>query len=183
MCGKDPSEFEKGMRVYCSKKCREEYASKYTTWGEMREKVFERDGHVCACCGITTKSHIEESESNLNTRISELLSNDVVSSVMESLRADALIKLSEEYEREITAIMDDVVFIKRIRYNKLMPDTVRNIFRPPKPVSFDVDHKLAIVNGGDEWDIDNLQVLCTDCHKKKTKLDMKIHKFGDHHGT
>ena len=111
------------------------------------------------------------------------LSNTVVSNVMESLRADALVKLSEEYEKNLNDIMDDVIFIKRIRYNKLLPDSVRKVFRPPKPVSFEVDHKLAIVNGGDEWDMDNLQILCVDCHRKKTKLDMKISKFGDNNGT
>ena len=183
VCGKDPSGFEKNMRVYCSKKCREKYASKYTTWDKMRKNVFERDGHICACCGITTKSHIEESRSKLESKLNDLLSNKIVLNVVESLRADALIKLSEEYEKNFNDIMDDVVFIKRIKYNKMLPDSVRNAFRPPKPVSFEVDHKLAIVNGGDEWDMDNLQILCVDCHRKKTKLDMKISKFGDNNGT
>ena len=43
-------------------------------------------------------------------------------------------------------------------------------------LDFDVDHILAIVNGGDEWDENNLQVLCTDCHKEKTKEDMRIYR-------
>ena len=37
---------------------------------------------------------------------------------------------------------------------------------------FEVDHITAIKNGGDMWDKKNLQVLCVDCHKKKTKGDI-----------
>jgi 5-methylcytosine-specific restriction endonuclease McrA len=40
-------------------------------------------------------------------------------------------------------------------------------------VIFEVDHKIAIVNGGGEFDVENLQVLCKDCHISKTKSDMK----------
>lgn len=42
--------------------------------------------------------------------------------------------------------------------------------------SFQVDHILAIMNGGNEWEINNLQVLCPDCHKIKTKTDLKRSK-------
>ena len=37
-----------------------------------------------------------------------------------------------------------------------------------------VDHIQAIVNDGDIWDESNLQVLCTECHKEKTRNDLKI---------
>ncbi len=36
-----------------------------------------------------------------------------------------------------------------------------------------VDHIKAIVNGGDMWDENNLQTLCINCHKRKTKKDLK----------
>lgn len=35
-----------------------------------------------------------------------------------------------------------------------------------------VDHKVAMVNGGKGLDLNNIQVLCVACHRKKTKLDM-----------
>ena len=38
--------------------------------------------------------------------------------------------------------------------------------------TLEVDHIVAICNGGDAWDESNLQVLCIDCHRKKTKLDL-----------
>ena len=43
-------------------------------------------------------------------------------------------------------------------------------------ISFEVDHITAIVNGGDQWSMDNLHTLCHDCHARKTKQDMKIHR-------
>lgn len=38
----------------------------------------------------------------------------------------------------------------------------------------EMDHIIAIVLGGHPWDHDNMQGLCHDCHKKKTKSDMGI---------
>ena len=38
-------------------------------------------------------------------------------------------------------------------------------------VGVEVDHKIAIMNGGDEFDKENLQVLCYQCHKDKTRID------------
>jgi 5-methylcytosine-specific restriction endonuclease McrA len=46
----------------------------------------------------------------------------------------------------------------------------------PEYIHFEVDHKVALVNGGDMWDVANLQVLCIECHKKKTREDLKKRK-------
>jgi len=35
------------------------------------------------------------------------------------------------------------------------------------------DHIIPIALGGDEWDIKNVQTLCIDCNKIKTKLDQQ----------
>lgn len=32
---------------------------------------------------------------------------------------------------------------------------------------------ITVTIDGNMWDKDNLQILCTDCHKDKTKEDMK----------
>lgn len=39
--------------------------------------------------------------------------------------------------------------------------------------NFVVDHITPIAIGGDEWDINNLQTLCLNCNKIKTKQDAK----------
>jgi|GEM_PF-1132073 len=35
------------------------------------------------------------------------------------------------------------------------------------------DHIVPIALGGDEWDINNIQTLCSECNKIKTKEDMR----------
>jgi len=37
----------------------------------------------------------------------------------------------------------------------------------------DADHIIPISIGGDEWSFENIQTLCKQCHKAKTKKDMK----------
>ena len=38
----------------------------------------------------------------------------------------------------------------------------------------EMDHIIAIVLGGHPWDTRNLQTICQECHKKKTKSDVGI---------
>ena len=37
---------------------------------------------------------------------------------------------------------------------------------------FEVDHKIPLLKGGKFDDLANLQVLCRNCHLKKTKIDL-----------
>lgn len=41
----------------------------------------------------------------------------------------------------------------------------------------EVDHIIAIILGGHPWDYRNLQLLCSECHKKKTKSDIGIYAW------
>lgn len=36
-----------------------------------------------------------------------------------------------------------------------------------------VDHVKELKDGGDPWDVDNLQALCKECHAKKTGEEVK----------
>ena len=36
-----------------------------------------------------------------------------------------------------------------------------------------VDHVKELKDGGDPWDVDNLEVLCKSCHAKKTVEEVK----------
>jgi len=40
-----------------------------------------------------------------------------------------------------------------------------------------VDHIVAIVNGGDMWEDSNLQLLCMPCHVVKTRKDIRLSKI------
>lgn len=44
-------------------------------------------------------------------------------------------------------------------------------------IHLQVDHKIAITNGGDYWDESNLQTLCRKCHGIKTGRDLKTKNF------
>jgi len=43
----------------------------------------------------------------------------------------------------------------------------------------EVDHIIAIVNGGDPLGVDNMQVICRLCHKIKTKRDISKENKND----
>ena len=46
-------------------------------------------------------------------------------------------------------------------------------------VKLEVDHKVALCNGGEMWDEDNLWALCHNCHVAKTNEDMVIKRAND----
>lgn len=60
VCGKTKPEFDKGMIVYCSKKCRDKYASHYEIWQRLREKILKRDNYTCQECGINAEKAKED---------------------------------------------------------------------------------------------------------------------------
>lgn len=41
----------------------------------------------------------------------------------------------------------------------------------PDPTHLIGDHIIPIALGGDEWDINNVQTLCQECNKEKTRID------------
>lgn len=47
-----------------------------------------------------------------------------------------------------------------------------------RPGMFDVDHRQALVHGGDN-EPDNLVAICFDCHKAKTRKDVQARAHGD----
>ena len=48
-----------------------------------------------------------------------------------------------------------------------------NMFGIPQNKCPEVDHIIAIGNGGASLGLDNHQAICYDCHKSKTKVDVK----------
>lgn len=107
VCGAPKEKFEKRRRVYCSKKCSDEWGEWVVSWTYYRWLFIKKHGKFCDMCGIT--------------------------------------------EVEAEAIGMERCW-----------DTY-----------FEVDHILPLVLGGSMWDEKNHQVLCYECHKKKTADDMK----------
>jgi hypothetical protein len=48
-----------------------------------------------------------------------------------------------------------------------------------KAIEWQADHIIAVVNGGGGCGLENYQTLCTACHKKKTRIDVR-HARRDH---
>lgn len=171
VCGKSPIEFDKGMRVYCSKKCRDEYSKKFTTWSAVRERILKRDNYTCQECGLNQKYFDDEADRAYELKKKKWLEEN--QDILENKRHKALVRLSEQFEKDFNEIMDDEAFFKsRISWS------VAQIEKDwAKRIKLHVDHKVAIVNGGDMWDENNLQTLCENCHKKKTRKDLAERKI------
>lgn len=160
VCAKPKTEFTKNMRVYCSKECKDIYLSKIITWSELREKAINLYGKKCNLCGITPEL-IENKKKDLEkNKILDWAKTH--EKEIEYERAKILERIEEMYAQA----MDDFEMAKRA-----CPYDIRNLGYGLS--DFQVDHITAIMNGGNEWDINNLQVLCVDCHKSKTKTDLK----------
>ena len=45
-----------------------------------------------------------------------------------------------------------------------------------KAARLEVDHRTALADGGQPWDLDNLQALCSPCHFGKTALENRARR-------
>jgi 5-methylcytosine-specific restriction endonuclease McrA len=175
VCGKTKDLFKKGMKVYCSVKCRDEYASKYTHWSEIKSKILKRDGERCNICGITEDKFEERLKLEKQRYREGLLSKHEIQKRIKEERDEQLVRWDTEWEERYNNIMDDHWILEHIfYYTELYED-----MDMPRRISFEVDHIVAIINDGDIWDESNLRVLCTECHHKKTQEDLKIARKND----
>ena len=187
VCGISKKGFDPGMKKFCSEAHRQQYADKILFWDEIRVKVLQRDNYTCTECGITQEKAVEEYQLKKDTwredNIQFLLKNpkfiDKYRAEQQGRiqdRMDEIMKLLEiiSSPRSIAEhVIDHSLYELDIAKIKLPHDfDVREV----PHISFEVDHITAIVNGGDQWSMDNLHTLCHDCHARKTKQDMKIHR-------
>ena len=172
VCGKTKDLFDKGMKVYCSVICRDQYASKYTHWSEIKSRIFKRDGEQCAKCGITYDKFEESLKKEKRKYREMLLDKPEVQKRIEDERDEQLVRWDKEWKERYDNIMDDHWILEHVFYHSELYEDIKL----PERISFDVDHIVAIVNDGDLWDESNLQILCTECHKKKTCVDLKERK-------
>jgi len=179
VCGKSRQEFATGMIVYCSVEHRDEYAKQFTFWTDLRWEVLERDHRTCQVCGLTQDKYDEQKsarrQSVLNDQFKEWVAKPENRSYFDTLRDKALIELSEDFERQYRKIMDDIEFFDRkVRWK----DGVDIPSSKDESFHLEVDHIVALVNGGAMWDKSNLRTICNFCHHKKTAEDIKTSKQG-----
>ena len=172
VCGKTPDQFKKRMRVYCSPKCRDKYAEKYTYWSVERNKFLREHGKICDNCGTTPEKTKQLREQQYQGFLKEWLLKPENIKILEEKRDESLVNLSERFEQDYNEIMDDKLF-----FNKTFWDEKYNLRRKITEYgAYAVDHITALCNGGDMWDKKNWQVLCSECHKKKTIKDLRERK-------
>ena len=180
-CGKPKPEFQKGMRAYCSPEHRAIWQSKILTWHEFRDQFIREHGEKCDACGVESSQAERDKLYMQKQHEKEEFLRAMKPKVQDAIIAKKIDKLEADYEQRFAeAVNPDNIDIYDIeRYARLHKIAIPELPRyytteADKKTVFEVDHIIAIVNGGGEFDKNNLQVLCSDCHRKKTKADMKI---------
>jgi len=161
VCAKTKDEFEKNRKIYCSQKCANKFQSKIITWQELREKIFTRDGKVCKKCGISEDKILKNQEKLYKYAVKKWLTPKVIK--------DMKISVLQEIAKLENLLNNNKELIKEKGWQFDKPHD----FNYRLNRVFEVDHIVAITNGGDQWDEKNLQVLCNKCHDEKTAKDMK----------
>lgn len=176
VCGNPREEFDKHRRVYCSEKCALEYSSHFITWSGLREEILERDGKICKTCNITEDKWQKRYKDKFKKEIAGL--NEKYKDLLEAQKFELLAKAEKNYLERIKRIeamdVDDYDVKRKLQdaYGVKVPDLSDYGWFP----GFEVDHIIAICNGGSMWDKENLQTLCKECHKGKTKQDRRKQK-------
>jgi 5-methylcytosine-specific restriction endonuclease McrA len=164
VCGKHKAEFQKLMRVYCSPEHRDEYNARIFTWASFRDRILQERGKKCENCGIDETTEVKNRIDAKKKALREWAQKN--QEVIELERARLFDQAEEAYRK---------AFDEEYIINRSCPDEmqIRSWHESPK---YELDHKLAIVNGGEMFDVNNVQVLCGECHKKKTTEDVREHK-------
>lgn len=171
-CGKPRSEFDKGMRVYCCADHRHQWYMRTETWSSFKDRFLQKEGKQCAKCGCTPESLKKDEKSEYKDWLKLVKNSPEAMKIIQQARIQKLDDIENIYQQ----VMDDDYLIKwELGYRN--SEKIDGVPPVPKEDSFiesrfEVDHVLAISLGGDEWDENNLQILCYADHKIKTKSDM-----------
>lgn len=67
---------------------------------------------------------------------------------------------------------------KRMRFHE--PSYVAQVICSSTGKRWQADHRVALVNANRDdlslWGLSNLQTLCTECHRRKTREDVRTHR-------
>lgn len=159
VCGKTKFEFDKGMKVYCSKKCRKLYNDRIYTWQEKRDKIIKEKGKKCEKCSKTEKQLSKYKEKYKEEQKRAYIEKHP--ELLEQRRKELMEEVEEKYQKALNLTANDLFLFHEIKELPWSYD------------SFEVDHIKPVALGGDMFDEKNLQVLCYSCHKEKTKEDAK----------
>lgn len=167
VCAKTKFEFNKFMKVYCSKKCQKEYSKRIYVWQDLRDKIIKERGKKCVKCKKTEGQLSKEKKDYKENSRKEFIKNHP--EVLEQRRKELMDQAEEIYQQALNLKAEDI--------HSWEYDMEKEL--PWAYDTFEVDHIIAVSNEGDMWDEKNLQVLCYTCHKEKTKEDMKKKQNGN----
>jgi len=169
-CGKPRKEFDKGMRIYCCKNHREDWYYRTAYWSTVRAIYLEKNGEKCKKCGLDKEMMDKDLKKQVIDWKKNILADPKSKFLLDEERIRKLRNIETDYER---AMDDEHIFDSVFDVYYQVDNFERKPDKYHKSLTFEVDHKIAVALGGDQWDEKNLQVLCTTCHKEKTAIDMK----------
>lgn len=175
VCGRTKEDFEPRRKVYCSSKCASKWADHYKSWSEVRDKMVFANSQ-CAKCGMTERLWVIQKNANIEEENKDLMKKYEKEIEAEKFRQIA--KLEERFIREVKEIENWKISDWTLQH--FLKDNFEEKFKDFYSIyfpGFEVDHVIAIMNGGSMWDEKNLQVLCKPCHRTKTKQDFKESKI------
>lgn len=172
-CGKLVPE---SNRKYCSQECSAEFYAKHNQAG-IREYVFKREKGKCQGCGWINKDFDLQPPHSPEFSIPEPKKPGWVEGGLGAHRKAVI-----AYKKEL-AIWDDEYHNYRVsdgykkayaEYEKAEREYLIKLdewYKTRKWRNYIADHIIPIALGGPEFDLDNVQLLCEVCDKKKTKQD------------
>ena len=168
-CGKPKAEFDKGMKVYCSKEHYREWYSRTVTWSVFKDEILDKRGKKCVECNTIPEDKNKHFQQALDEWHKKIRSIPNLQKRIQEIRIKELNELEEKYQNLMN---DDYIIEHELRY-ELRDELGWKPSENEYEVRYEVDHIHAVALGGEMWDEKNLQILCYDCHKNKTKEDMK----------
>lgn len=128
-------------RAYCSEECRVVWLVP-RVWNVAVNEVWKRDNGICAACGRDAKAIYEK----------------FLSIKARAWSSDRAVREKAEVERRVLIEELNAAGFHLYSYTSL----------PTWGELYQVDHITPVAEGGGGCGLDNLQTLCTACHKAKT---------------
>lgn len=138
-CGED---VKPPRRTFCSDRCVEEWVLRSTSGG-ARSACLHRDGGVCAECGLNTLA----------------LKRDVHLAISGALNG---LPLSGRFWKRVAAMVAARLAAHGYRAPRDLAEFQSDGFY------WQADHIVPVEAGGGLAGLDNLQTLCSPCHRRKT---------------